>query len=426
MTAKMPRPPAETPFPPSPDAVQAEANGRIDRLVLAAADQIAERGLAGASSRAIATSAGASPSAINYNFGNIERLLSSALDYAAARTADWIAVHEAEFTTLPASPDMAAFALERLLIGWTGAARPLALVYQEGLAAQAGQPVMAAWTRQWRDLFERLAATLGLGEADGRMMHLFFETEALYHLSTWSPALEAAALRELAEHFAAVWLGARERPVAGALALAEATAGARPFGSIAPAAERIVLAAADVVEAGGLGALTHRAVAAKAGVTTGAVTHHFRTIEDLVAGMIRGQVERLARPADEDHRAPSITPTQHMQSREDFRQGLLHVGEEDGPAETAGSRRRLFLATVRRPEMASAGAVIRFAHGGTARDGLSRLFPIPPERLSPWAGLISRLLASHYVAASADGQLQPGRRRLVGEVVARAMARLPG
>lgn len=425
MTSTMPRSPAETPPTTAPDTTQADTYGRIDRLVLAAAEQIAERGLAGASARTIASAAGVSPSAINYNFGSIERLLSSALEYAAACTAVWIADREAELATLPAKPDTSAFILERLVVGWTGGARSLALIYQEGLAAQAGEPVMAAWTRQWRDLFERVAAALGLGETEGRLMHLFFETEALYHLSTWSPALEAAALRELAEHFAAAWLGTAEHPVSGALALAEATAGARPFGSIAPAAERIVLAAADIVETGGLGALTHRAVAAKAGVTTGAVTHHFRTIEDLVAGMIRGQVERLARPADEAGRAPSITPMDHMQTRDDFRQGLLHVGEDDGPAETAASRRRLFLATLRRPEMASAGAVIRFAHGGTAREGLNRLFPIAPERLSPWAGLISRLLASHHVAASADGQLQPGRRRLVGAVVERLMARLP-
>ncbi|MDB5445041.1 MAG: hypothetical protein JWQ97_358, partial [Phenylobacterium sp.] len=212
---------------------------KVDRLVLAAAQQIAERGAAGASARSVAAAAGVAASAVNYNFGNVERLFSSVFDFGAALTAEWLQARSAELLMLPRTRDGAVQALEFLVEAWTRDARALALLYQECLAVTPGRGPGAAWTGIWRDFWVRTGAAFGLSELEGRILHLFFESESLYHLSGWSRALEGAALRELCTHLGAVWLGAGETPPIGALQLAEQSAGARPFGSLAPAALRI-------------------------------------------------------------------------------------------------------------------------------------------------------------------------------------------
>lgn len=390
---------------------------RTDRLILAAAQQISEQGFAGASARSVAAAAGASPSAINYNFGNLERLLLLAFDHGVRQTVGALETWEREISALPPTADGAARALDHVLTAWTRDARPLALLYQEALAVGAGQGPAADWTRLWRDFWLRAATTFRLDEIQGRMMHAFFESEALFHLSTWSPALERAAFGEMTDDFAATWLGAPRRADGGALALAERSAGARPHGSVPPAAMRIAEAAAEVVEAHGLAGLTHRAVAARAGVTTGAVTHHFRSIEDLVAGAIRGQVAALQEGAVVvDGAPPSID---QLETAESLFEGTRFHVVSDQRISPMLRRRRLFLAAVRRPELAGAGAVIRFSLGGTVRDALSRIFVIPPETLPLRSGLLSRLLSAVWFACAADDDPRASREVLVDAIQGR-------
>ncbi|CAN7214389.1 TetR family transcriptional regulator [Phenylobacterium sp. LjRoot219] len=391
-----------------------EAASRAERLVAAAALQISEHGLAAASARSVAATAGASASAINYNFGGIERLLSLAFEQGTARTAAWLEARRQELDALPRTPDGAVRALEHVVREWTLGARPLALLYQERRAvapAHGGGP----WTALWRDFWLATADDFGLDAAQGRLMQLFFESEGLYHLSAWSPALEGAVLRELADHFGAVWLGASPMPAIGALAQAERSAGALTYGTLTPAAARIAVAAAATAEAG-LGGLTHRAVAARAGVTTGAVTHHFRTIEELTAGAIRGQVLALTPPDGE----AGTRSVEDSRSREEFIATIRPHTLRDGPAGPALARRNLFLAAVRRPEQAACAAVIRFAHGGTTRRGLQGLLDLPPEVLSLRAAVLSRLLSAIWYATAADPAPVETRARLFEAISARA------
>lgn len=414
--------------PPSPPrstsdsaAFSTGTDDRPARLAAVAAQQISEQGMAATSARSVAAAAGAAPSAINYNFGTLERLFSTAFAHGASRTGEWLAARSRELSALPRSPDGAVRAVEYIVVEWTRGARPLALLYQECLAASPGEGAGAAWTALWRDFWLSTAETFGLGEVEGRLMHLFFESEGLYHLSGWSPALETAALGELADHFGAVWLGSAPRAPIGALALAERSAGVLASGSIAPSAIRIAEAAAEVVE-GGLGGLTHRAVAARAGVTTGAVTHHFRTIEDLVAGAIRGQVLALAPRADAPRTSP---PVEQVGSLDGFLEALRFHASGDQPVAPSIGRRHPFLAAVRRPELAGAGAVIRFAHGSTARDAIGRFFEPQPGTLELYAGTVSRLSSAIWYACSADEAPRESRERLIGEIEARLLRRLP-
>jgi AcrR family transcriptional regulator len=217
-------------------------------LLTATAILVAEDGIAAASARAIANQANASASAINYNFGGLERLLQATFEQGVEETRAWQEARAREIVGLPRSPDGAALALLHVCQTWAGNGRRLALTYQEAVMAAPGEGVAAAWTRRWRDFWLDTAERLGLPANDGRLLHAFFEYEALYNLSTWSPALEAAALIEMIEHLATTWLGAPNRPARGATPLAERTVGTRPYGSVPPAAMRIAKAAAGVVE----------------------------------------------------------------------------------------------------------------------------------------------------------------------------------
>ncbi len=385
---------------------------------MAAAQQIAERGTAGASARSIAALAGCAPSAINYNFGGLEQLFRSAFDQGLVRARAWLAVRRDEIAALPQTPQGAPLALEHLIIQWTRAARPLALLYQEGLAANGGA---SGWTALWRDFWLETAPRFGLGEVEGRLLHLIFEAEALYHLSTWSPALEHAALREICGHLGEVWLGAGPAAARGALAQAERSAGVINADAIAPAAAKVAEAAASVIEERGVGGLTHRAVAARAGVTTGAVTHHFRTVEDLVAGAIRGQVLALAKRASLGSGATG-SPLDGITTAAEFAAMIRGFVIEGRGSVRRIDRRGLFLAAVRRPEMAGAGAVIRFAHGATTRGGLARVFGLREPELTLNAGLLSRLLSSVQIVCADEASPPELGPMLVDESVGRMAA----
>jgi AcrR family transcriptional regulator len=399
---------------PSPSnfvSISKEDDRPVNRLVQAAAQLISDRGAAEASARAIATTAGLAPSAINYNFGNIERLLSCAFAQGAERTTDWLTARIVEIAALPRTADGAVRALEHVIVAWTTEARPLALLYQEALNVGAGAEPCAGWTRQWRDFWIATAETFGLREIDGRLLHLTFESEALYHLSTWSPGLERAVLRELMDHFGAIYLGAPHRIDGDALTTALIAVGSPSSTSIPPAAMRIAVAAAQIVETSGFAGLTQRSVAKQAGVTTGSVTHHFRTIEDLVTGAIRGQVQMLTDAATQvDGPPPEVMTVERM-----F-QGIARHVVDDPPASPL--RRRLFLAAVRRPELAEAGAIIRFSHGGTARDMLGQ-FGLSGGPLALHSGLISRFASALWFACSGDENPKASRERVFNALAER-------
>lgn len=403
---------SDNPLIPPPFALDAG----VDRLIAAAAQQIATRGLAASSSRSVAHEAGVAASAINYKFGGIEHLFCSVFEHGARWSQPWMARCFDEVVALPKGPAGAALALEHVIAGWTLENRWLALLYQEGLAAMPGAGPVAVWTGAWRDFWVGVAIALDLSETDGRLLHLFFESEALYNLSTWSPALERAALREMCQHIAIVYLGAAATAwPTGALEEAERASGVLREGAIPPAAEKIVEAAAEVVEASGLSGLTHRAVALKAGVTTGSVTHHFRTMESLIAGTIRGQVNAMQRPPAGAAPAP-LAP---IQTADDLFEGMTSYLVTDRPWGPALRRRHLFLATLRRSDLVVSAAVIRFAHGGTTRAIVDRLFEPPPEQRALFAGTLSRMGVASWFAASADEAPRESQAAMLAEIKAR-------
>jgi Transcriptional regulator len=351
-----------------------------DKLIDAAVEMIAEHGEAGCSARRIGERAGIAASTINYTFGRIEHLFSSAYDHAAAAAKLWLDGQKCAILRLPASPVFAAFVLETLVLQWTEQARALALLYQECRSAKA--PSAAGWSHAFAAFWEDVARHLTLPQGSAGLLHLQFEAEALYHLSRWDRLLETAVLRESCAYFARQWLGVAAEPAFGAIALATERLTSQPAWSASETAAGVALAASAVVGEAGLAGLTHRAAAAKAETTLGAVTYHFPTIESLVAGAVWGQVLEMTqgvqvmktrRSISDDVRQPGIFP--HVEA-------------------IAEARRKLFLAGIRRPDLITACATIRFAHGGTTRTMSSELEPVPDAQKAVHASVGSKLITT--------------------------------
>ncbi len=380
--------------------------------------RIVEAGLAETSVRSIARLADANPSAINYNLGGIEQLYRLVFQQAADDTALWLAARLDDTADLPADAAGAGAVLEYVIRAWVSERRDLALLYQEALSWAAVDPgLMQGWTRAWRDFWAAVAGRCGLDRDRGRMMNLFFQSEALHHLSPWRPAVEDAALRDLCDHFGWVWLGGPRRAPSGGLQSTQALLHGENLVKLAPAALNLALAAVVVVQEKGLLGLTHRAVAAHAGVTVGAVTHYFRTAEDLVAGAIRGQVEELFQADDADGAAALDRGA--VPSLAKFAEGIEVSMESPAVARVLFARRSLFLAALRTEGSARAGAVVRFGYGRTSERILSPLIQADRDAIPLHAAVMSRLVSSLWIARLAEEPQTDDTGRLAREIVGR-------
>lgn len=134
-----------------------------------------------------------------------------------------------------------------------------------------------------------------------------------------------------------------------------------------------------------------------------------------MAGAIRGQVAALSR----------VTPGgQAPATPGGFVDALLFHARADRPSVPVLSRRGLFLAAVRRPDLARAGAVIRFAHGGTTRDSLVRLFKVEADQGLVVAGVLARLLSALWSACAGQPDPAEARAILAEAVIHRPLDRL--
>lgn len=90
--------------------------------------------------------------------------------------------------------------------------------------------------------------------------------------------------------------------------------------------------------------------------------------------------------------------------------GLVDLGQR---------HHHLFLATLRRSDLVASAAVIRFAHGGTTRAILDRLFEPPHSQRSLYAGTLSRMGVASWFAASADDAPRESQAAMLAEIKTR-------
>lgn len=180
-------------------------------------------------------------------------------------------------------------------------ARPSAMFQAELLVApgleEAARPLGAAYRRLWELLSAAhlpapapaLAPMLAGLMADERAFALAFGATPAYRL------LRRATISHLLGHFPPT----EPAILPGLLSELQAlsiTAGPPP---VAPRAALLSPVIADILEADGAAAVSHRAVAGRAGVPNSTVAHHFRTTEQLIEAGMASLYERIRKPAPE-------------------------------------------------------------------------------------------------------------------------------
>jgi len=273
-------------------------------LIINARAIIAEQGLQGLSLRAVAERAGISLGSLNYQIGDRAALIEAVLADGLEALTGW---HDQWITRLDGLPVPDAAMLASIVTAYLEAAadqQPALTACLAELLLWAGQEgggvvlftaIVAENARFWQAVLaghpdaDRLAAAIAAYCQDEKIFTL-----ALRHLPEYR-LLRDATVARLAAGFAPSGpyrdSALFERLVAAAAVPAAGVGMRVDLGTERRAA--IADWAADIIADQGVGALTHRAVAALGQVPPSSVAHHFATKDDLLRAGIEAQYRRM-------------------------------------------------------------------------------------------------------------------------------------
>ena len=272
-----------------PSRMSVSEKSSRDAMIAATVAAWTTHGCSELSARSIASSAGLNASAIYYYFDDLEHLYETAQGEAIAAAESWIrGRHEAleepvAITDWPG--DAFAPLLASLIDDWCEQARPLAFAWRECQLLAARNPRFAplrdAWNALWRgfcaDICRRFRATWA-----AEATFFFFDSESLLHLMRSNRTVDRAALDESARTWTR-WIAGRLPSETPWRRVARERARTAPAAEIPEGNLRVIAAAAArLLAANGAGAVTHRLVAAAAGLTLGVVSHRCKRTEDLL------------------------------------------------------------------------------------------------------------------------------------------------
>lgn len=392
----------------------ADRDGSADRLVSATLSVLEHQGSAAASVRTIAQAAGLPPSSLYHHFGAVEHLYEAAQNTLILRARQWCAERLQALAQLGDLP-LEAFPrlMAALLDEWAHAHRPAMLAWQECrlLAARDPRygPGLLAWSRLWAEFWEAVCARCGRS-GRGWLTALVFHSEGLLHLMAWDRVIDRAALEDFCVGWAC-WLAGAAAPEGACRRIArEAALRATPPLPIAGGlAARIADAAADVVAQKGIRGLTHRAVAAQAGLTLGVVSHNFRTSGDLAHAAFEAVYHRVA--STSSPRAAVRPPAEDM---------IDEIARYQQSSSLLLARDELLIAAARDPALRAFAPPLRYTRGRTSGTILTALLG-PDRPVSPLdAALMSATIAGlrHATAGADPGSVRADTERAIGEVCA--------
>ncbi len=344
------------------------------------------------SARALSRVTGLPTSSIYHHFGSMEQLLQSAQAYARDAAQVWVErkLHELAGWPRDGGPESMARALAVLVDDWTVECRELAFASTQcHLLAQRDPSYLAAidaWRDLWAGFWAEIGARAGLAHYAAPTSYVF-EATAQFHLIRWNRMIDRAALDEFCSGWG-LWLSgslAAEGPWrrhAREIALTSAPELPAQNGL----AEAIAEGAADVVEEAGIAALTHRAVAARAGVTLGVVSYNFRTSADLVRAAFDAIYRRVTQPkaeADTDRAGDTAGWAEPLVAWLDF---------PSQPRRLAAME-ELMLAVARDSDLRDFGPQLRYLRGRSSRVQLATLLgvnaPISPLDAALYSSMVS-------------------------------------
>jgi AcrR family transcriptional regulator len=295
---------------PSPDK-------DIQPILHAAMTLVATNGMKGLSLRPLADQLGTTVSALSHRFGLKDALIDALIDAASAEDGVFLDIWSGRIRDLePRDGALIADLAGAILDDMAGPEALRTLFYCELLQGAASRPAIgtaiAGWQARRRTFWQMLAEPLGRPDL-GDALHAFATDEAAHGLSLGDLAayrwLRRLGLRRLCRGLipAAPSPDMREFGVFhGALGDLLGDPGryrAPPMSDLQTRAARHISA---LIIAEGADAVTHRAIAARAGLANSTLAYHFPRQEDLLkAGLndiiarTQGVVDAAALPADE-------------------------------------------------------------------------------------------------------------------------------
>ncbi|MCG2840898.1 hypothetical protein L6Q21_07885 [Sandaracinobacter sp. RS1-74] len=240
------------------------------------------------SARMLAGKAGIATSAIYYHFENLEQLYQAAQVKSLGDARHWCEAQIQTFLAIKRNGLLSRSAFGSLLAAIIDdlctVQRQAAFAWRECQLLAARRPGFAPLLAEWDSLFRRLCkelcAVVGLGHASALTFY-FFESESLFHLIRWNRLLDRAALDEIASGWASSIQGKPPLHAPIRVHLWKRAQEALPVAT-ARTHESIARAAAKLLIEQGVSGITHRAVAAEAGLTLGVVAHQCHRAADLL------------------------------------------------------------------------------------------------------------------------------------------------
>lgn len=374
-------------------AMRTAESSSYDRFIAVVTGQWEQVGAAGMSARQISGLTDAPVSSIYHHFGSLEHLLLASQQQCIVEASLWCDRQWQQFDGLRASPVAFAGFFAQIVDAWCEEQRGLAFAWRECqlLAHESAQFVDATrqWAALWAHFWSEAGQRFGLG-AGSIVAQRVFENESFFHMIRWRRLVDRAALDETARVLGA-WLTGSAIPPAPwrEFAREEALRSMPTLPDRDETAARIVETAARIIDEDGLARLTHRAVAERAGLTLGTVSHRFRTkpalLEAAFEGLYRANVERL------QAEAPARDALRPADLADDLAAMVLRGGNARGSDE-------LFVATARDASLRQFGAQLRYLRGRTSRSALQDLVGTGREVGVTEAALFSGFLTSQLRA----------------------------
>ena len=285
------------------------------RLLTGAYSVLIDQGLAGASARSIAVRAGSSASAIHYHFERVDELIRAALDDARERDVRWRYAALDKLPQAALEPALLPHFLTGVIDTAGRAFSELALLRWDVAleAALHGRFVKVAC--QWREdlnaFWSAVLSSFGI-TASASIVAEFADAVGRIYLVAGSGPTHIAWVTETcarcAERLCGVSLSVRKGRIWRDLHLptvARTPTADQSASASSSTAHRIVDGALDVILTQGPRAMTHRAVAAAAGVSLSSTTYHFASREEILhAAFARLRAITVARTAGPGPRPP--------------------------------------------------------------------------------------------------------------------------
>lgn len=297
---------------------------------------------------------------------------------------------------------------------WAQSQRKLAFAWREGQLLSARQRIHEGIGEKWSALWS--AFWRGAGDRFGLRSNIVvvervFETESLLHMLRWDRLFDRAGLDEMAQGLAA-WISGTPMPPSPwrDAARMEAARSMPELPERGTVAATIMDAAAQVLEQRGVAGLSHRAVAARSGLTLGVVLHNFHTKSELLtAAYERVYLANIGQSSRSGQRGASAPQT--GDGMETLVAGISRsagvLGMED-----------LILAAARDPALAQFAVQLRYLRGRSSVHALEMIAGSDRQYAPLEAALFSGFASSlARIYRNGDPALLLARMRAELEVV---------